>query len=37
MKKNTKPKIGQAILILAFHISGIVWLVTGVMTATTFR
>lgn len=37
MKRKTKQKIGQALLILAFHISGIAWLVTGVMTATTLR
>lgn len=37
MKRKTKQKLGQAILILAFHISAIVWLVAGIMTATTLN
>lgn len=35
--KNKNKKLRQAILIILLHLSGIAWLISGIMTATTLN
>lgn len=37
MKKKTKQKIRFALFVTTFHLSIILWLVSGIMTATTLN
>lgn len=37
MKKKTKQKIRFALFFMTFHLSIILWLMSGIMTSTTLR